>query len=104
MLLRQSEQLHDLSEHAAIDATFYGRDCTNHHYCKRTNYQVQTLKITKLVDTATQSVLDLHCSTTLGANADLCEQIARQNASDLRPLAADKGMTSNNSVNSIFAN
>jgi len=92
VLLRQSAQLHDLSEHAAIDATFYERDRASRHYCQRTNYRVQTLKVTKLVDTATQAVLDLHCSTTLeGSDADLCEQIARRNASDLRSLAADKG-------------
>src|SRR6056297_2405784 len=92
VLLRQSAQLHDPSEHAAIDATFYERDRTSRHYCQRTNYRVQTLKVTKLFDTATQAVLDLHCSTTLeGSDADLCEQIARRNAGDLRSLAADKG-------------
>ncbi|ELY87241.1 ISH9-type transposase ISHwa3 [Natrialba taiwanensis DSM 12281] len=37
-------------------------------------------------------MLDLHCSTTLeGSDADLCEQIARVSAGDLRSLAADKG-------------
>ena len=51
--------MHDLSEHAAIDATFYERDSASRHYCQRTNYRVQTLKVTKLVDTATQAVLDL---------------------------------------------
>ncbi|MFC6768289.1 IS5 family transposase [Natrinema soli] len=92
VLLRQSAQLHDPSDHAAIDATFYERDHVSRHYCQRTNYRVQTLKVTKLVDTATQAVLDLHCSTTLeGSDADLCEQIARVPAGDLQSLAADKG-------------
>jgi IS5 family transposase len=53
---------------------------------------VQKLKVTKLVDTNTQAVLDLHCSTNReGSDADLAEQIARRNAGDLRSLAADKG-------------
>jgi IS5 family transposase len=92
VLLRQSAQLHDPSEHAALDATFYDRDRASRHYCQRTNYRVQTLKVTKLVDTESQAVLDVHCSTTLkGSDADLCEQIARRNAGDLRTLAADKG-------------
>ena len=92
VLLRQSAQLHDPSEHAALDATFYDRDRASRHYCHRTNYRVQTLKVTKLVDTESQAVLDVHCSTTLkGSDADLCEQIARRNAGDLRTLAADKG-------------
>lgn len=92
VLLRQSAQLHDPSEHAALDATFYDRDRASRHYCQRTNYRVQTLKVTKIVDTESQAVLDVHCSTTLkGSDADLCEQIARRNAGDLRTLAADKG-------------
>jgi IS5 family transposase len=96
VLLRQSAQLHDPSEHAALDATFYERDRASRHYCHRTNYHVQTLKVTKLVDTESQAILDVHCSTTLeGSDADLCEQIARRNAGDLRTLAADKGYDKN---------
>ena len=96
VLLRQSAQLHDPSEHAALDATFYERDRASRHYCHRTNYHVQTLKVTKLVDTESQVILDVHCSTTLeGSDADLCEQIARRNAGDLRTLAADKGYDKN---------
>ena len=92
MLLRQSAQLHDSTKHAALDVTFYERDRASHHYCHRINYRVQTLKVTKLVDTESQDVLDVHCSTTLkGSDADLCEQIARIPAGDLRTLAADKG-------------
>jgi IS5 family transposase len=92
VLLRQSAQLHDPSKHAAIDATFYERSAASRHYCQRISYRVQKVKVTKLVDTATQAVLDIHCSTTReGSDADLAEQIARRNAGDLRSLAADKG-------------
>ena len=43
-----------------------------------------------------QAILGVHCSTTLeGSDADLCEQIARRNAGDLRTLAADKGYDKN---------
>ena len=92
VLLRQSAQLHDPSRHAAIDATFYERSAASRHYCQRISYRVQKLKVTKLVDTETQAILDVHCSTTReGSDADLAEQIARRNAGDLRSLAADKG-------------
>jgi len=92
VLLRQSAQLHDPSDHGAIDATYYDRSAASRHYCQRTSYRVQKLKVTKLVDTASQAVLDVHCSTTReGSDADLAEQIARRNAGDLRSLAADKG-------------
>ena len=92
VLLRQSAQLHDPSKHGAIDATFYERSAASRHYCQRTSYRVQKLKVTKLVDTDSQAILDVHCSTTReGSDADLAEQIARRNAGDLRSLAADKG-------------
>ncbi|PSQ66493.1 MAG: IS5/IS1182 family transposase, partial [Halobacteriales archaeon SW_9_67_24] len=92
VLLRQWAQLHDPSKHGAIDATFYERSAASRHYCQRTSYRVQKLKVTKLVDTDTQAVLDVHCSTNReGSDADLCAQIARRNAGDLLSLAADKG-------------
>ena len=92
VLLRQSAQLHDPSKQGAIDATFYERSAASRHYCQRSSYRVYKLKVTKLVDTASQAVLDIHCSTNReGSDADLAEQIARRNSGDLRPLAADKG-------------
>ena len=90
VLLRQSAQLHDPSKHGAIDATFYERSAASRHYCQRISYRVQKLKVTKLVDTDSQAVLDVHCSTTReGRDADLAEQIARRNAGDLRSLSAN---------------
>jgi len=54
------------------------------------SYRVQKLNVTKLVDTDSQAVLDVHCSTNReGSDADLAEQIARRNAGDLRSLAVD---------------
>jgi len=45
VLLRLSAQLHEPSGHAAMDATFFDRE-NGKHYCRRTNYRVQTLKTT----------------------------------------------------------
>lgn len=56
------------------------------------SYRVQNLKVAKLVNTESQPVLDVYCSTTRKrSDVDLCERIARQNTDDLRSLAADKG-------------
>jgi IS5 family transposase len=63
VLLCLSAQLHDPSGHAAIDATFFDRENASKHYYRRTNYRVQTLKATALVDTETQAILDVHCTT-----------------------------------------
>ncbi|WP_267643966.1 IS5 family transposase [Haloarchaeobius amylolyticus] len=91
VLLRLSAQLHDPSGHAAIDATFFDRENASKHYCRRTNYRVQTLKATALVDTETQAVLDVHCTTGKPHDTQLGWQVARRNAGDLTSLAADKG-------------
>src|SRR5699024_7050531 len=67
------------------------RENASRHYCRRTNYRVQTLKTTALVDTETQAVLDVHCITTKKHDARIGPQIARRNAGDLLSLAADRG-------------
>ena len=72
------------SPHIAVDATYYERSPASKHYCDRTNYCVQTVEATKLVDTETQAILDVHCTTTReGSDADVCEQFARRYAGEL---------------------
>jgi len=95
VLLRHSAQLHAPSPHVAVDATYYERSPASKHYCDRTNYRVQTVEATKLVDTATQAILDVHCTTTReGSDAKVCAQLARRYAGELQTLAADKGYDS----------
>ena len=91
VLLRLSAHLHDLSGRAAIDATFFDRENASKHYCRRTNYRVQTLKTTALVDTSSQAILDVHCTTEKRHDTHLGWQLACRNAGELRSLAADKG-------------
>ena len=91
VLLRLSAQLHEPSGHAAIDSTFFDRENASRHYCRRTNYRVQTLKTTVLVDTASQAVLDVHCTTGKRHDTRIGAQVALRNAGDLCSLAADKG-------------
>ena len=91
VLLRLSAQLHEPSGHAAIDATFFDRENASKHYCRRTNYRVQTLKATALVDTESQAILDVHCTTEKRHDTQLGWQVALRNAGDLASLAADKG-------------
>jgi len=91
VLLRLSAQLHDPSGRAAIDATFFDRENASKHYCRRTNYRVQTLKTTALVDTSSQAILDVHCTTEKRHDTQLGWQLACRNAAELHSLAADKG-------------
>ncbi len=95
VLLRHSAQLHDPSPHVAVDATYYERSPASKHYCDRTDYRVQTVEATKLVDTETQAILEVHCTTTLkGSDAEVCKQLARRYGGELLTLAADKGYDS----------
>ena len=91
VLLRLSAQLHEPSGHAAIDSTFFDRENASRHYCRRTNYRVQTLKTTALVDTAPQAVLDVHCTTGKRHDTRIGAQVARVPQGNLHSLAADKG-------------
>ncbi|XGI83984.1 IS5 family transposase [Halorutilales archaeon Cl-col2-1] len=91
VLLRLSSELHDNTGHTAMDSTYFDRENASKHYCRRTNYRVQTLKATALVDTETQAVLDLHCTTEKRHDTQLGLQVALRNAGDLHTLAADKG-------------
>ena len=91
VLLRLSAQLHEPSGHAAIDATFFDRENASKHYCRRTNYRVQTLKTTALVDTETRAILDVHCTTEKRHDTQLGWQVVRVTAGDLTSLVADKG-------------
>jgi len=91
VLLRLSAQEHEPSGEAAIDSTYFDRENASKHYCRRTNYRVQTLKTTALVDTASQAVLDVHCTTEKRHDSQIGWQVALRNAGDLHSLAADKG-------------
>ncbi len=91
VLLRLSTQLHDTSGHVAMDATFFDNETASKHYCRWTNYRVQTPKTTGLVDTASQAVLDVHCTTELRHITQIGWQLARRNAGEIASLTADKG-------------
>jgi IS5 family transposase len=96
VLLRYSAQLHDTSDIAAIDATCFNRSVASRHYCRRTNYRVQTLEVTEIVDTGTQAIFDLYCTATWEeSDAEVCEQFARRHAGELRVLTADRGYDCN---------
>ncbi len=90
VLLRHSAQLHDPADMVQSTRRFStGNRCK--HYCRRTNYRVQTLKATALVDTESRAILDVHCTTEKRHDTQLGWQVARRNAGDLASLAADKG-------------
>jgi len=90
-LLRHSTELFDGSGHAAIDSTSFNRHHASHHYSKHLDYTITALKTTAVVDTETQAVLDVHCTTKRRHDTQIGLQVARRHAGDLQSLAGDKG-------------
>jgi len=90
VLLRQSAQLHELSEHGAIDATFYERSAVSRHYYRRISYRVQKLKVAKLVDKASKATLTFSVQRTGKEVTPIC---------GLSPLI--RAMTSNRFVEGL---
>lgn len=93
-LLTRSSQLLDHSGHGAVVATFFTRRQASPNYLKRVERSVETLKITLLIDTADQAILDVHCSAKWPNDAAVGPQITSRNAEKLTSLAADKGYDS----------
>jgi IS5 family transposase len=59
VLLHLSAQLHEPSGHVAIDGTSSDRENASKHYYRWTNYCIQTLTTTALIDIETQAILEL---------------------------------------------
>jgi len=93
-LLDRSSELLDRSGHAAIDSTFFNRWRASPHYLRRIDRKVDTLKITFLIDTEDQAILDVHCSSKWHNDAKVGPQLAARNLDQLESLAADKGYDS----------
>lgn len=93
-LLSRSAQLLDRSGHTAVDATFFTRERASPHYLRRIDRSVETLKVTFLIDTADQAIIDLDCSTRWPNDAKIGPQLAMRNIGEMVSLAADKGYDS----------
>jgi IS5 family transposase len=93
-LLNRSTQLLDRSGHAAIDSTFFERNQASTHYLRRIDRSVETLKITFLIDTADQAILDVHCSAKWPNDAVVGPKLTSRNSYNMVSLAADKGYDS----------
>jgi len=67
------------------------RIAASQHYAKRTNYTFKAVKTTILVDCATGSILDIHCSMTQPHDSQVGWQLLKRNLANLSIATADKG-------------
>ncbi len=76
---------------AALDATGWERSYASRHYTQRIKLQIRALKVTLLVDTGSQTVLDLHITTTRKHDTQIAPGLAERNLDRFDVLSADKG-------------
>ena len=74
-----------------IDASGFERAHASTHYTKRTNLTIQQLKTTLLVDTATNTVLDIHVTTTRKHDTQIASQVVKWNIQSIAVSTGDKG-------------
>jgi IS5 family transposase len=74
-----------------IDTSRFERTHTSAHYTKRTNLTIQQLKMTLLVDTGTNAILDIHVTTTRKHDTQIAPQVVKRNAASIAVLTGDKG-------------
>jgi IS5 family transposase len=79
-----------------IDASGFDRSHASKHYTKRTKLTIQQLKVTLLVDTRENAILDLHVTTTRKHDSQIAPSLIKRNADDVAILLGDKGYNDQN--------
>ena len=74
-----------------IDASGFDRSHASKHYTQRTKLTIQQLKVTLLVDTKTNAILDLHVTTTRKHDSQIAPSLINRNTSEVSILLGDKG-------------
>ncbi|SNZ11976.1 Transposase and inactivated derivatives, IS5 family [Natronoarchaeum philippinense] len=74
-----------------IDASGFDRSHASKHYTKRTKLTIQQLKVTLLVDTRANAILDLHVTTTRKHDSRIAPSLIKRNAGNVTILLGDKG-------------
>jgi IS5 family transposase len=91
VLLNLSATLLPTNGVVGIDASGFDRSHASKQYTKRTKLTIQQLKITFLVDTRANAILDLHVTTTRKHDSQIAPSLIKRNAGDVEILLGDKG-------------
>ena len=76
---------------AALDATGWDRSYASRHYTQQVKLQIRSLKVTLLMDTGVQAVLDLHVTTIRKHDTQIALRLTERNLDRFEVLSADKG-------------
>ena len=91
VLLNLSVTLLPTNGVVGIDASGFDRSHASKHYTKRAKLTIQQLKVTLLVDTRVNAILDLHVTTTRKHDSKIAPSLIRRNTSNVAILLGDKG-------------
>jgi len=74
-----------------IDASSFDRSHASQHYTKRTKLTIQQLKVTLLVDTRANTIIDVHVTTTRKHDSQIVPSLIKRNTTEVAILLGDKG-------------
>ena len=91
VLLNLSVSLLPTNGIVGIDASGFDRSHASKHYTNRAKLTIQQLKVTLLVDTRVNAILDLHITTTQKHDTQIAPSLINRNAAEVGVLLGDKG-------------
>lgn len=91
VLLNLSATLLPTNGVVGIDASGFDRSHASKHYTKRAKLTIQQLKVTLLVDTEANAILDLHVTTTRKHDSQIAPSLIKRNSDGVEILLGDKG-------------
>ncbi|QLG29932.1 IS5 family transposase (plasmid) [Halorarum halophilum] len=91
VLLNLSVTLLPTNGVVGIDASGFDRSHASKHYTKRTKLTIQQLKVTLLVDTRANALLDLHVTTIRKHDSQIAPSLIKRNTGKVAILLGDKG-------------
>jgi len=91
VLLNLSVTLLPTNGVVGIDASGFDRSHASKHYTKRTKLTIQQLKVTLLVDTRVNAIIDLHVTTTRKHDSQIAPSLIQRNTDEVAILLGDKG-------------
>jgi len=90
VLLNLSVTLLSTNGVVGIDASGFDRSHASKHYTKRAKLTIQQLKVTLLVDTRSNGILDLHVTTTRKHDSQIAPSLIKRNTEKVAVLLGDK--------------
>lgn len=74
-----------------VNASGLDRSHVSKHYTKRAELMIQQLKVTLLVDTMANAILNLHVTTTRKHDSQIAPSLIKRNPEGIDVLLGDKG-------------